>query len=178
MIISQHSILRLRPPVVRLRYSACSLSGQADTGVSLLSKIFLQTWKKNCAITCLHIIFASKYLHIVETRRDVFQAIADPTRREIINLLADKPLHLNAIAENFAVSRQAVSLHIKILEECGLIAIRSQGRERFCEVQLDKLGEVSIWVEQYRRHWESKLDSLEKYLDKLQKQRKHAKRKK
>jgi DNA-binding transcriptional ArsR family regulator len=114
----------------------------------------------------------------VEIRRDAFQAIADPTRREIINLLADKSLNLNSIAENFKVSRQAVSLHIKILEECGLIEIRTQGRERFCEVQLNRLSEVSVWVEQYRQHWEKKLDSLENYLDKLQKQRKHAKRKK
>ena len=126
----------------------------------------------------MRIIFASKYLHNLETRRDVFQAIADPTRREIINLLAKESLNLNAIAENFNVTRQAVSLHIKILAECGLIEIRSQGRERYCEAQFDKLREVSQWVENYRQHWEKKLDSLETYLDKLQKQRKNAKRKK
>lgn len=114
----------------------------------------------------------------METRRDVFQAIADPTRREIIHLIAVKSLNLNAIAENFDVSRQAISLHIKILSECGLIEIRSQGRERFCEARLDKLNEVSQWVAQYREHWEKKLDSLETYLDKLQNQHKHAKRKK
>ena len=130
------------------------------------------------ASKCLRIIFASKYLHNLETRRDVFQAIADPTRREIINLLAKESLNLNAIAENFNVTRQAVSLHIKILAECGLIEIRSQGRERYCEAQFDKLREVSQWVENYRQHWEKKLDSLETYLDKLQKQRKNAKRKK
>ena len=133
---------------------------------------------KYLASKCLRIIFASKYLHNLETRRDVFQAIADPTRREIINLLAKESLNLNAIAENFNVTRQAVSLHIKILAECGLIEIRSQGRERYCEVQFDKLREVSQWVENYRQHWEKKLDSLETYLDKLQKQRKNAKRKK
>ena len=114
----------------------------------------------------------------METRRDVFQAIADPTRRQIIKLLADRSLNLNAIAEKFTISRQAVSLHIKILAECGLIEIRTQGRERVCEAQLKKLSQVSVWVEQYRQHWEKKLDSLENYLDKLQKQRKHAKRKK
>ncbi|MFL5787658.1 MAG: ArsR/SmtB family transcription factor [Flavisolibacter sp.] len=114
----------------------------------------------------------------MEVRRDVFQAIADPTRREIINLISERSLNLNAIAENFDVSRQAISLHIKILTECGLITIHTQGRERYCEARLDKLSEVSAWVDQYRRHWESKLDSLENYLDKLQKQRKHAKRKK
>jgi DNA-binding transcriptional ArsR family regulator len=75
------------------------------------------------------------------------------------------------------MTRQAVSLHIKILEECGLIALKQQGRERVCEARLKKLGEVSQWVEQYKQHFEQKLDSLEKYLDKLQKERKHAKRK-
>src|SRR5436190_14841962 len=122
-------------------------------------------------------IFASKYLHIMEVRRDVFQAIADPTRRAIINLISQEPLNLNAIAENFDVTRQAISLHIKILSECGLIKIQAKGRERYCEAHLEKLSEVSVWVERYRKHWESKLDSLENYLDKLQKQRKHAKRK-
>src|ERR1700712_3606776 len=111
-------------------------------------------------------------------RRDVFQAIADPTRREIINLVAFNSMNLNAIAENFDISRPAISQHIKILTECGMIIIRQQGRERYCEVKLDKLGEVSEWVEQYRRHWETKLDSLELYLDKLQKQKKNATRKK
>ena len=122
-------------------------------------------------------IFASKYLHIMETRRDVFQAIADPTRREIINLVSEEPLNLNAIAENFDVTRQAISLHIKILTECGLIEITAKGRERYCKAHLEKLSEVATWVERYRRHWEAKLDSLENYLDKLQKQ-KNAKRKK
>jgi DNA-binding transcriptional ArsR family regulator len=91
--------------------------------------------------------------------------------------LAQRPLNLNSIAEKFDMSRQAVSLHVKILEECGLIMFNQQGRERFCEARLNKLSEVSVWVEQYKQHFEQKLDSLEKYLDKPQKQRKHAKRK-
>ncbi|HTJ51505.1 MAG TPA: metalloregulator ArsR/SmtB family transcription factor [Cyclobacteriaceae bacterium] len=114
----------------------------------------------------------------MEARRDVFQAIADPTRRQIIGMLAQKSLNLNAIADNFSMTRQAISLHIKILEECGLININQQGRERFCEAKFDKLNEVSEWVEQYRQFWESKFDSLEKYLDKLQKDKKHAKKRK
>lgn len=113
----------------------------------------------------------------METRRDVFQAIADPTRRQIIALIAKQPLNLNSVAEKFDMSRQAVSLHVKILEECGLIMLKQQGRERFCEATLEKLGEVQEWVEQYKQHFEQKLDSLEKYLNKLQKQKKHAKRK-
>ncbi|MEO7924967.1 MAG: metalloregulator ArsR/SmtB family transcription factor [Chitinophagaceae bacterium] len=101
-------------------------------------------------------------------RRDVFQAIADPTRRAIIQMIAKQSLNLNAVAENFDVSRPAISKHIKILTECGLITIKQQGRERFCEAKLQKLNEVSDWVEQYREFWNKKLDSLEIYLDKLQ----------
>jgi DNA-binding transcriptional ArsR family regulator len=91
----------------------------------------------------LAFIFASTYLHIMETRRDVFQAIADPTRRKIIDLIAGERQNLNAIAGNFDMSRQAISLHIKILSECGLIVIRKQGRERYCEAKLKKLGDSS-----------------------------------
>lgn len=97
-------------------------------------------------------------------RRDVFQAIADPTRRSIINMLADKKLNLNAVAEKFDVSRPAISKHIKILAQCGLIVINKQGRERYCEARLEKLNEVSYWVDQYRRFWMAKLDALEKHL--------------
>src|SRR6185369_10337438 len=97
-------------------------------------------------------------------RRDVFQAIADPTRREIINMLAQQKLNLNAVAENFDVSRPAISKHIKILTECGLIVIRQEGRERYCEAKLQKLNEVSRWIEQYRVFWAGKLDALEHFL--------------
>lgn len=113
----------------------------------------------------------------MEARRDVFQAIADPTRRQIIDMVAKDSLNLNAIAGNFNMSRQAISLHVKILEECGLVNIRQQGRERYCEAQLDKLNEISAWVKQYRHFWEKRFDSLEKYLSKLQKERKYGKRK-
>ena len=104
----------------------------------------------------------------MKTRRDVFQAIADPTRRKIIGQVARQPLNLNSIAENFDVSRQAVSLHVKILTECGLIIIQKQGRERYCVARLDKLSEVSNWVEQYRQIWTAKFNSLDKYLNKIQ----------
>ena len=111
-------------------------------------------------------------------RRDVFQAIADPTRREILNMVAYKPLNVNAVAENFDVSRAAIYKHMKILIECGLIDMKQQGRERYCEARLEKLNEVSEWVEQYRKFWESKLDSLELYLAKLQNENKHGKKSK
>jgi len=101
-------------------------------------------------------------------RRDVFQAIADPTRREIISMIAHQSLHLNSVAEKFDVSRPAISKHIKILTECGLITIKQLGRHRYCEAKLDKLNEVSGWVEQYRKFWTQKLDALETYLDELQ----------
>lgn len=111
-------------------------------------------------------------------RRDVFQAIADPTRREIINLIAYQSLNLNSVAEKFDVSRPAISKHIKILTECGLITIKQEGRERFCEAKLDKLHEVSDWVEQYKKFWNEKLDALEIYLNKLQaKDKKHGRKK-
>jgi DNA-binding transcriptional ArsR family regulator len=97
-------------------------------------------------------------------RRDPFQAIADPTRREIIRLLARQSLNLNAIAENFDISRPAISKQIKILTQCGLILVRKRGRERYCEANLRSLGQVSDWVDQYRVFWTGKLDALESFL--------------
>jgi DNA-binding transcriptional ArsR family regulator len=119
---------------------------------------------KNLRNQILAHIFASKYLRIMDTRRDVFQAIADPTRRKIINMIADTPQHLNAIAENFDVSRQAISLHIKILTECGLIDIQQQGRQRYCSIQPQKLSEVADWIEPFRKMWEGHLDRLGKVM--------------
>ena len=100
----------------------------------------------------------------MEIRRDVFQAIADPTRRDIINLLAQQSLNLNAVANHFEISRPAISRHIKILTECGLIQIRQEGRERFCDPQFQKLKEVAQWTEQYSRFWDKKLNSLKTFL--------------
>jgi len=99
-------------------------------------------------------------------RRDVFQAIADPTRRDIIRLLARQSLNLNAVAENFNISRPAVSKHIRILTECGLVTIQQQGRERYCRADLRKLKAVAEWTDQYRVFWTKKLDALEKLLSK------------
>ena len=111
----------------------------------------------------------------MEARRDVFQAIADPTRRQIIGLVAQQPLNLNALAEKFDVTRQAVSLHVKILTECGLIVIKQHGRERYCEAKLDRLSEVWDWVGQYRAFWNKRFKSLENYLDKVQQSKKSKK---
>lgn len=104
----------------------------------------------------------------METRRDVFQAIADPNRRAILGLLAKKNHTLNGVAENFDISRPAISRHMKILTECGLVVITQQGRERYCEARFKKLEEVTEWVEQYRKIWDQRLDKLQSYLDDLQ----------
>jgi DNA-binding transcriptional ArsR family regulator len=98
-------------------------------------------------------------------RRDVFQAIADPTRREIINLVAHQSMNLNAVADRFDISRPAISKHVKILTECGLIIIRQDGRERYCEANLDRLREVSEWVKKYEIFWEQKLNNLKSFLE-------------
>ena len=105
-------------------------------------------------------------------RRDVFQAIADPNRRAMLSLLAIQRLTLNGVAEKFRISRPAVSRHIKILKECGLIVIHQQGRERYCEARLDGLKEVSDWVEKSRQLWEGRLDRLDEYLKEIQKDKK------
>lgn len=97
-------------------------------------------------------------------RRDVFQAIADPTRRRIINILSGQSQNLNAIAEKFDISRPAISKHIKILSECGLVLIKQQGRERQCIANLAKLKKVADWTEQYKTFWTKKLDALEDFL--------------
>jgi len=99
-------------------------------------------------------------------RRDVFQAIADPTRREIIQLLSKQSLNVNAVADNFDISRPAISRHVRILTECGLLVIRRQGRERFCQADLRKLKQVADWTDRYREFWTKKLDALEDYLEK------------
>jgi len=102
-------------------------------------------------------------------RRDVFQAIADPVRREIIDLLASKRLTVSAIAEHFDdISRPAVSRHLRILRECGLIKTIPKGRERYCAIIPEELSAVSSWVNQHRQLWEPKLDAFEIYLDQVQ----------
>ncbi|MBL4709937.1 MAG: winged helix-turn-helix transcriptional regulator [Flavobacteriales bacterium] len=101
-------------------------------------------------------------------RRDVFQAIADPIRRDIIGLLASQPLTVNEVANKFDVSRPAISKHLKILEECGIVELNQQGRERLCQIQAKNLIPAFMWIEQYKGLWEDKLDSFENYLAQLQ----------
>lgn len=97
--------------------------------------------------------------------QDVFHAIADPIRREIIDLLAGQSMPVNDVAERFNISRPAVSKHIKILNECGLVVIRKEGRKRYCHTDPRKLKDVAEWANRYRKFWNEKLDALEALLN-------------
>jgi DNA-binding transcriptional ArsR family regulator len=103
----------------------------------------------------------------METRRDVFQAIADPTRRDIIGLIAKNPMTPNNVSESFELSRQAISRHIKILTECGLLTLNIQGREYYYSIQTKKLKEVNQWLEPFRDMWEDKFSRLDNVINNL-----------
>jgi len=98
-------------------------------------------------------------------KRDVFQAIADPTRRAIIALIALQAMTPNAIAEHFDTSRQAVSKHLRILTECELIDQEQRGREIYYSLEINKMKEIDEWLEQYRQIWETRFDQLEEVLE-------------
>ena len=108
----------------------------------------------------------------METRRDVFQAIADPTRRAIIALIAIQAMTPNALAEHFQTSRQAVSKHIKILTECKLVKQELSGREIYYQLEIDKMKEIDKWLEQFRKIWETRFNQLENLLATIRKQKK------
>jgi len=108
----------------------------------------------------------------METRRDVFQAIADPTRRAIIALIAIQAMTPNALAEHFQTSRQAVSKHIKILTECKLVKQELSGREIYYQLEIDKMKEIDKWLEQFRKIWETRFNQLDKVLLTMKKQKK------
>ena len=100
-------------------------------------------------------------------KRDIFQAIADPTRRAILVLIATQALTPNALADQFDISRQAVSKHIKILNECELLEQEKVGREIYYELKIEKMKEVDQWLEQFRKIWENRFDQLDDLLIKL-----------
>ncbi len=102
-----------------------------------------------------------------EYRRDVFQAIADPTRRKIIDLISQQPMNLKTIAEYFDISRPAISQQIKILIECGLVEVKRVGRETYCTIQPGELKKIADWAGQYAGLWEDRIDSFEKYVNNL-----------
>jgi DNA-binding transcriptional ArsR family regulator len=105
-------------------------------------------------------------------RRDVFQAIADPTRRAIIGLIAFQAMTPNALAEHFDTTRQAVSKHLKILSECELVKTKPSGREIYYELNLIKMKEIDKWIQQYRELWEKRFDALDNVLLKLKNSKK------
>jgi DNA-binding transcriptional ArsR family regulator len=105
-------------------------------------------------------------------RRDIFQAIADPTRRAIITLIAVQAMTPNAIAENFGTTRQAVSKHLRILAECDLVKQEHKGREIYYLLEIKKMKEVDKWLEQFRKIWETRFSQLDKVLSTLKKQKK------
>jgi DNA-binding transcriptional ArsR family regulator len=105
-------------------------------------------------------------------KRDIFQAIADPTRRAIIALIAIQAMTPNAIAEHFDTSRQAVSKHLRILTECEVIKQEQKGREIYYLLEIDKMKEIDQWLEQYRKIWESRFEQLDEMLATIKKQKK------
>lgn len=105
-------------------------------------------------------------------RRDIFQAIADPTRRAIIALIALQAMTPNAIADNFHTTRQSVSKHLRILTECDLVKQEYQGREIYYSLQIEKMKEIDKWLNQFRKIWEAQFNQLDTVLAKLKKQKK------
>jgi len=105
-------------------------------------------------------------------RRDIFQAIADPTRRAIITLIALHAMTPNAIADNFHISRQAVSKHLRILTECELVKQEYKGREIYYQLEIDKMKEIDKWIEQFRKIWETRFNQLDKLLSTMKKKKK------
>jgi len=104
-------------------------------------------------------------------RRDIFQAIADPTRRAIITLIALQAMTPNAIAENFHTTRQAISKHLRILTECDVVKQEQRGREIYYQLEVNKLKEMDRWIEQFRKIWETRFNQLDKVLSTIKKQK-------
>ena len=105
-------------------------------------------------------------------RRDIFQAIADPTRRAIITLIAVHAMTPNAIADNFNTTRQSVSKHLRILTECNLVKQEQQGREIYYSLEIEKMKEIDRWINQFRKIWETRFDQLDQLLSTMKKQKK------
>ena len=106
-------------------------------------------------------------------KRDIFQAIADPTRRAIIALIALQAMTPNALAENFHTTRQAVSKHLRILTECELVKPEYKGREIYYSLEIEKMKEIDEWLEQYRRIWETRFEQLDEVLEIMKKEKKN-----
>ena len=105
----------------------------------------------------------------MKVRRDIFQAIADPTRRAIISLIALQAMTPNAIAENFNTTRQAISKHLRILSECELVKQEQQGREIYYSLEIEKMKEIDQWLSQYREIWQTRFNQLDELLATIKK---------
>ena len=103
----------------------------------------------------------------MKMKPDIFQAIADPTRRAILTLIAIQALTPNVMAEKFDMTRQAVSKHIKILTECEVVKQKQSGREIYYHTNLQKMKEIDIWLDQFRKQWEDRFDQLDDILKDL-----------
>jgi len=132
-----------------------------------LKKIWPSYFEKPIGCTYICNEMVANYM-----RRDVFQAIADPTRRAIIALVALQALTPNAIAEHFEVSRQAVSKHLRILTECELVQQKQQGREIYYQLEVTKMKEIDQWLAQFRQLWETRFDQLDEVLHQLKSKKK------
>ena len=108
----------------------------------------------------------------MEIRRDIFQAIADPTRRAIITLIALQAMTPNAIADNFNTTRQSVSKHLRILTECELVKQEHHGREIYYSLEIEKMKEIDQWINQFRKIWETRFNQLDQVLSTIKKQKK------
>lgn len=113
-------------------------------------------------------LYLSPYNDAMILRRDIFQAIADPTRRAILLLLASQTITAGAIADNFDGARSTISKHIQILTECGLVEASPKGREIYYQLNIDSMKEVDVWLDQLRQIWDDRFDRLDSYLAKIQ----------
>ena len=120
------------------------------------------------------LIFATNRFRIKsnDMRRDIFQAIADPTRRAIITLIAVQAMTANVIADNFHTTRQSVSKHLRILTECQLVKQEQKGREIYYSLEIEKMKEIDKWIDQFRKIWETRFNQLDKVLSTIKKQKK------
>jgi DNA-binding transcriptional ArsR family regulator len=118
------------------------------------------------------IVYLSSYSEIMILRRDIFQAIADPTRRSILLLLASQTITAGAIADNFDTARSTISKHLQILTECGLVESNQQGREIFYQIKIERMNEIDLWVTQLKEIWEDRFDNLERYIEKIKNRKK------
>ncbi len=153
-------MIAARTAVIAIRYTI----GFKSLAI-FFEKFFVQP------IVCTYICNRSFAYKAPPMRRDIFHAIADPTRRAIIALIAVQAMTPNAIAEHFDTTRQAVSKHLRILTECELIRQEHQGREIYYQLEIDKMKEIDKWLEQFREIWESRFQQLDQLLATIKKQK-------